>query len=202
VFLHCASQQWGAQQDTLKATGGEKMSKTEIKPPTMHRLNHLLTQEDKAICCAQLREHSVRYSGAHLGLLPFIGIVDVHVVLQVAINKAKHEKKKPFRLAKLKETIDGFVPFKNGGHKLYLDGAKVGKYFGKYPERGRSFAWMHFVNTHAGMKSGPFGRGIVPNPISVKPVVALKYVKHGYWEVQCDEAHRHEVERWLCDNLR
>lgn len=83
---------------------------------------------------------------------------------------------------------------------IYLDNKKVAKVFGAHPERGRRLTGISKRVT-VGVKWSLPKKDYVPDDdVLVNPVLALKPMGRGRWQVLIEEQYRKEAERFLNDN--
>lgn len=173
------------------------------KPLTMVRILHEFNAGEKAIMCKALRERTVRYSGAHQGLLPFIEAKEVCAALNMQTAFEEHRRPCNQLCYKLRRKIS---LFENMAPRciMHLDDGKIAKWFGKHPELGRVLPGM------AGSKkvtcsvkwSLPKQDYISDTEVLVRPTVALKPVKKGLWEIIVAPEYRQRAELWLIDRCR
>lgn len=171
------------------------------KPQTLHSVIHTLTAADKAILVRVLQQRTIRYSGVHQGLLPF---VDMEMAIQAMVEECRLDNHGRRRFHKIRQKLLDVKPYRLLPIKyLHLNDRKVAKWFGTHPERGKPVDFLGTKKVIAGLKWSLAKQAYVPDTeVLVKPVVALKPVKKGLWEVVCSEEHRKEVELWLIDHCR
>lgn len=181
--------------------------KEPTRPPTMVKVLHLLTAEDRMIICFHLRKNSIQYSGVHEGLLPFVDLEEAVKAVFTSANKNAAERPAGRRrLLELASKMKGPLHGESGASALQLDDMKVFRRFGPHPERGQAMKWLPLEKVTVALRNR-FGRLEPDDDVHVAPVVALKKVDDGpyhkgFWQVNVADKHRHVVERWLIDNLR
>lgn len=81
---------------------------------------------------------------------------------------------------------------------IQLNDAKVARYFGSHPERGRRMPHLGKVKVAVGVRwSLPKQDYVVDDNVLVTPCVALICAKRGHWHVKCEPQYRERVLKWL-----
>lgn len=84
--------------------------------------------------------------------------------------------------------------------RMYLNDKKVAKHFGAHPERGRRISGV-FKRVTVGVRWSLPKKDYVPDDnVLVNPVLALKCIRRGYWEVTVEKQFAAVAEKFLTEN--
>lgn len=173
-----------------------------MSEPTIGVCYHLLMPKDKLILMGAINKHSGRYTDIDQATMAFVPQSVVLASLRTALAAAGADSslgKRAYRelIQRLEFTLN--VP-KPGIAvvRRQLNDAKVGKWFGKNPERGTALRG-HVKRVTVGFKN-QFGRVTPDDNVLVPPMVALKSISKGTWQVTCEAKFLKEVDRFLTDN--
>jgi hypothetical protein len=80
--------------------------------------------------------------------------------------------------------------------RMELNDGRVAHFFGAHPERGRLLPGVKLRST-AGIGWQNFGRKLDRVEVSVSPVVCLRFIKKGVWEVTVAKPYEGMAKEWL-----
>ncbi len=171
--------------------------------PNMVAYLDKLNANDKAIICAAVREHSREFKHAHQGMLPFLPIRVVVGCLDLKACQGANPRVYSALLSKLEVHRWGPQGIFNGTKPVRmlrkLDDGLVVKRLGLHPERGVPIPGL------AAVIKRPRDRKMFEKAADAyddqHPMLSLKRLDEGLWQITCPERYRHYVETWCMDYL-
>ena len=164
-----------------------------------------LDANDKAIICAAVRAHSREFKHAHQGMLPFLPVRVVAACVEFArqCQPGLHSRVYSSLLSKLESHKWCLRQAFNGTKPVTilrkLDDGLVVKRLGLHPERGVPIPGL------AAVIKRPRDRKMFEKAADAyddqHPMMTLKRLDEGFWQITCPERYRHYVETWCCDYL-
>lgn len=189
--------------------GRSNMKRYPLKPETnlVKYLDRLSQKERLILCnCINTVGKVNDEPEIHLGLLPFYNhtkaVRACHTIISVSSGPTRLVKQIKAKLTSDETALfsgaSAFVRF-----PMRLSDAKVYRYFGPHPERGKPLSILPKEKVTVGVKFSLPKKDYVPDKdVLVTPCVTLKRQTKNYWQVEVLAKCQHTVEQWLLDHCQ